>query len=398
VSFSLGISALGRIADLHATNLGKRERSKTRRSSVDRRLGTYWVTGSLLLISIPLGGCASVGPSALDRDHLDYAQAITDTQKQQTLLNVVRVRYADVPSFLSINQIVASYSLQGTASAAVSPYPFPTTKSGPFGTLTGTVDYTDRPTTTFSPIAGAQLAGSYVRPLAPTELFPLVENGIPVDVMMRLTVQSIGRLNNAGRLENMRAARGAPATGSPGFFRLIADLRALQDGGALSFRFTNGREGPRAYFSISAGRDARLAALAAEARSLLGITSNEAEIVYGRTASRPNQVAIITRSFIGILSHISAQIDVPEDDIGANRTLPSIGLVGGLRPTVVVRTSPNKPQSAYAAVQYQGRWFWIADTDYDSKIAFSVIQIVMSIAQGDADGRKAPVLTIPAAG
>jgi hypothetical protein len=47
-------------------------------------------------------------------------------------------------------------------------------------------------------------------------------------------------------------------------------------------------------------------------------------------------------------------------------------------------------------VQYRDNWFWIADTDFESKVAFSAIQILMNVAQGEADNKNAPVLTIPA--
>ncbi|MGO1077064.1 hypothetical protein [Inquilinus sp. CA228] len=349
--------------------------------------------GALLLL-LPLCGCAGIGPTTLYRDHLDYAKAITDAQKEQTLMNVVRLRYADVPAFLSINQVVASRSLQRTGTVGATGYP--DFSAGTFGALTGSVQYNDNPTITFSPVSGPQFAGSFVRPLAPSELFPLAQNGLPIDVLLRLGVQSIGRLENAGRPEITTAAQGAQTTGSPAFFRLLAGLRTLQDSGGLSFRFTGGKDGAHVYLLISNGSDP---ALAAEMRSLLGMGTDEAEIVYGRTASRPNQVAMLTRSFIGVLAHVSGQIDVPDADVEAHRTLASIGHAGGeQRPSIVVRTGQTKPADAFAAIPYRDRWFWIADTDFESKVAFSIVQLLMAIAQGEVDKAAAPVLTISAGG
>jgi len=43
-------------------------------------------------------------------------------------------------------------------------------------TGTGGVTYTDRPTMTFSPVTGAMLAGSFVRPLAPREVLLPAQN------------------------------------------------------------------------------------------------------------------------------------------------------------------------------------------------------------------------------
>jgi hypothetical protein len=351
------------------------------------------MAGSFLL-AFSLGGCASIGPNALGRDHLDYVQAISDTQKRQALLNVVRLRYADGLTFLSVDQLVSSYSLESTGSASVIPNPV---LGYAFPTGTGGVTYTDRPTMTFSPVTGAQLAASFVRPLPLSDVFPLAQNGMPIDVLLRLAVQSIGSLVNTGRLENTPTSRSAAQIGSPDFFKLLADLRTLQDGGALSFRFAKIKDDPHVYLSISNSPNPALTAVAAQARSLLGVGPGEIEIIYGRVTSRPNEVAVIPRSVIGMLAHISAQIDVPDDDIQAHRTLSSIGYATAeQRPVVVVRTSPSPPQSTYVAVQFKNRWFWVADTDFDSKVAFSIVQILMDIAHGDTSPTKAPILTIPA--
>jgi hypothetical protein len=351
-----------------------------------------WCAAGCLLLMV--GGCTSIGPSALDRDHLDYAQAVAKAEMDQTLLNIVLRRYADPPTFLSINQVVASYTLEGSAGLTGG---INVTIPGRTGTLTGNAQYSQTPTMTFSPITGTQFAGSFVRPFAPSELFPLAENGVPIAVLLRFAVQSIGDLDNALRLENTPLSSSAGQVGTPGFAKLLADLQSLQDGGALSFRFTNDKPGPKVYFSISNGVSLRLDAVAAEARRLLNVGPGEIEVIYGQTASHHNQVAMITRSFIGILAYISAQIDVPEIDVETHRTLPSIGYaITGQRPSVVVHTSPNRPASALVAVQYRDNWFWIADTDFESKVAFSAIQILMNVAQGEADNKNAPVLTIPA--
>jgi hypothetical protein len=351
------------------------------------------MAGSFLL-AFSIGGCASIGPNALGRDHFDYVQAIADTQKRQALLNVVRLRYADGLTFLSVDQLVSSYQLQGSGSFSVVPNPI-TGFAFPSGMAGAT--FSDRPTMTFSPVTGAQLAASFVRPLPLSDVFPLAQNGMPIDVLLRLAVQSIGSLVNTGRLENTPTSRSAGQIGSPDFFKLLADLRALQDGGALSFRFAKTKDDPHVYLSISNGANSALTGAAAQVRSLLGVGPGEIEFIYGRATSRPNQVSLVTRSVIGMLAHISAQIDVPEDDIQAHRTLSSIGYATAeQRPVVVVRASPSQPESTYVAVQFKNRWFWIADTDFDSKVAFSIVQILMDIAHGDTGTTKAPILTIPA--
>jgi hypothetical protein len=197
---------------------------------------------SFLLVAL-LGGCSSYGPLVLDRDRVDYGQALSESTKQQTLLNIVRIRYGDIPTFVNVDQIVSSYQLQGSGGVSVGPNPV---TGFPVPSETGGVSFTDRPTMTFSPVTGALLEGSFVRPLSPREVLILAENGMWIDVLFRLTVQSVAGLVNAGRLQTSFTSQDGLPVGSPEFFELCADLRTLQEGGALSFRFTNGKDGPPA--------------------------------------------------------------------------------------------------------------------------------------------------------
>ena len=53
------------------------------------------------------------------------------------------------------------------------------------------------------------------------------------------------------------------------------------------------------------------------------------------------------------------------------------------------------PKDASVAVQYPNRWFWIADTDIQSKSTFAVVMLLFSISETGIKG-SASVVTIPA--
>ena len=70
----------------------------------------------LLVLSLVVPGmasCTSIGPATVSRDRLDYAAALAEAAKRETLLNIVKLRYADTPSLIAVSQLVAGYTLEG---------------------------------------------------------------------------------------------------------------------------------------------------------------------------------------------------------------------------------------------------------------------------------------------
>ena len=55
-----------------------------------------------------------------------------------------------------------------------------------------------------------------------------------------------------------------------------------------------------------------------------------------------------------------------------------------------------RPHDAYIDVKYRGYWFYIADSDLDSKSAFLLLQILGDLQAGTTPS-AAPVLTLPMA-
>ncbi|HVK52998.1 MAG TPA: hypothetical protein VM469_14805, partial [Pseudoxanthomonas sp.] len=74
---------------------------------------------SLVIGAALMTSCASMGPQSIPRDRLGYSSAISESWKEQTLLNIVRLRYADAPMFLDVSSVVASYSAEGQLNGAV---------------------------------------------------------------------------------------------------------------------------------------------------------------------------------------------------------------------------------------------------------------------------------------
>ena len=347
-----------------------------------------FAAGALALLTLG-SGCVSIGPKQLRTDQVDYARALGEAKKREILATIVGLRYADAPAFLNVSTIIAGYTFAANGGPTVNV----TSPGATFTQAAGLVSYGNNPTFTFAPITGEAYAASYIRPLPPTLVLPLADGGIPIDLLLRITVQSIAGLQNGTML-------GGPASnGSPEFFELLHVLRRLQLGGELSVQYKETDHVGHVYLALGASAPAREKDPEdlARARTLLGLSgaATEIEIESGQALSG-DRIAVTTRSVLAILSSLGAQIAVPPENIANGATKPTLGLVGGEeRPTIVVRYSRNAPSTCYVAIAYGGLQYWIEGNDFDSKYAFTVVQDVMALAE-TADNSKGPVVTIPA--
>jgi hypothetical protein len=97
---------------------------------------------------------------------------------------------------------------------------------------------------------------------------------------------------------------------------------------------------------------------------------------------------------LGVLAQLSLQIDVPPDDVARHLTHPTVGNIGPeLRP-VVIHSGETAPADVFTSVQYRRTWFWIAEDDFDSKLAFTVLQILLALARTEV--APGAIVTLPA--
>src|SRR6266851_2611685 len=88
--------------------------SESRRVRRDRQRPSCPIWALLLLPIFAVTGCASMGPGSVTRDRFDYSESVGESWKTQMLLNLVKLRYGDIPVFMDVGQVVAGYSLQRT--------------------------------------------------------------------------------------------------------------------------------------------------------------------------------------------------------------------------------------------------------------------------------------------
>ncbi len=156
-----------------------------------------------------LSGCASVGPATVKTDRFDYGTALANSWKEQTLLNIVKLRYLDMPVFVDVASVVAGYSLQ----TGVNVGGVVSSKSGPqnYATVGGQAIYTDRPTITYVPMTGEKFLRGLITPIDPKNIFFMLQSGYSADFILALTVESLNGVRNSS------TARGTIQRGRSGF-------------------------------------------------------------------------------------------------------------------------------------------------------------------------------------
>ena len=59
------------------------------------------------------GACGCLGPKAVKYTRLRYNEVVRDTNDEQLLVNIVRLRYADSPVFIDLPSITSQFELAG---------------------------------------------------------------------------------------------------------------------------------------------------------------------------------------------------------------------------------------------------------------------------------------------
>ena len=357
--------------------------------------------GALLALGLlVLPACESIGPSTVSRDRFDYAGAVGESWKTQMLLNLVKMRYGDIPVFMDVGQVVAGYSLQRTVGATGS---FNTFNQGaPFQAITGAVGgvvgatYNDSPTITYTPLAGERFARSMMSNIPPASIMNVLQAGFPVDIVFRLGVQSINGIDNRRVAGGISRDHVRPA--SPDFYTLIEQFGRIQNSGDLGVRANTKADTLTLVFRRS--HSAAVRQSVSNVVSLLNLDPNarEYKIVFGAVPADNKEIAMVTRSIFEVLLDIAATIAVPDSHVSERRVGPTaerdLAAEGTVRPLIRIVSSAERPADAFVAIPYRGYWFAIDDRDPASKNLFSFILLLFTFVEtGSKD--IVPVLSIP---
>lgn len=369
-----------------------------------------------LLLAVMLcalfGGCVSVGPETIQRDRIDYGSAMSEALKQQTVLNIVKSRYVDWPTFIDVSQVVASYSLAGSASLGWIWFPRATSSSYWDTSVSGT--YTESPTITYAPLAGKDFAQALLEPLSPDAILAVAYTGWRVDRLFELTLNSINGKRNA------RFVGDTLNVADDGFLRALDLFRDLQAAGAWRLRRKAEKEGKKQTGDSkqSQGEEKKAAGSQdeqlslffqapddapeigekiTELKTLLGLDpkADAYRVTYGDRRGADDVLALESRTLWEVFWDLQRFVEVPPGDEAAGRTIRGLSADRDREPILRIRSASTSsaPKGAFVAVPYRENWFWIDDDDLGSKHSLSIILMMTTLARPDS--AEAPQLVIP---
>jgi hypothetical protein len=350
----------------------------------------------ITLLMFPGLGCRSLGPKSLTVDRFDYSTAIAESWKQQTLLNLVKLRYMDLPVFVDVASVVSGYSMQtgvninGVVSTERA-------VQGSYGAIGGQAIYTDRPTVTYVPMMGEKFLRGLITPIDPKNIFFMLQAGYAADFILALTVESLNGVRNRSTFG------GVVRDADPDFISVLDLLRDVQTAGAFGMRVEEdkikGSTGIVFFSRDDVSPD--IAHKAKEIRRLLRLPQDQEKFVlaYSPMRGATNELAVNSRSMLQILLAFASYVDVPAAHLQEHSAWPSADSISrpesNRQPPVQIKSGKSKPAESYAAVRYRDYWFWVDNRDLKAKRALTAVMFFFTLSESGSND-KLPLITIPA--
>jgi len=109
------------------------------------------------------------------------------------------------------------------------------------------------------------------------------------------------------------------------------------------------------------------------------------------------EIGLRGRSMLEILQVASKEVQVPGKDIERGTATPnrSLGLLSPAAASdwLAIKSSNSRPDSTLK-IRYRGHWFYIDDTDLQSRETFAMLTALFAVVGGTVPGAH-PVLTLP---
>ena len=356
----------------------------------------------VFLLLVGLTGCHIPSTVTLGGEggRTSYNTALQVTNNQQMLLNLIRLRYLDIPFFLD----VANVTTQFTYRSSVSPiFPIPGfDKGNPFD-LRGELFWQNQPTLQFVPLEGEPLSRQILSLVDLHTIQQLIYSGWDIDRVFRVVIQNFDELPNApeasGPLRELIPKHKQ-------FLEAVYLLRHFQTRGELQMGVRveqKKKEDEKVStmqiaFPDKAPEAERLAKLLSGARAVNGNFVLNMELGFNLCG----RIGVMPRSILSCMYYLSESVELPKEDVDKGIVDVTINPQGELfdwkevlHGLMHIRSSRLEPRDAYVKVKYRNYWYYIDNTDLESKKTFLLLLQLYHLQAGRPFQSPPPVLTLP---
>jgi hypothetical protein len=414
-----------------------------------RRLGMF-----LPCCLLFLGGC-SLGPEVIRSNLVRYNDAVADTENEQFLLNIVRLRYRDPPKSLAVGSITSSFNFEvtGPTNNIVGVNRGSALSTHLYNLLGFSAQASDVPTISLTPLNGQDFVTGMVAPIPLDRIVVLAHTGWDLDRLLMLmghnmnglenaahlagqgsdrvpryaefvaAARVLGRLHNEGLLELSMTAIPVPvadmsepqanpekgkhtevkasdlmnAADKNYLFHEIDDTKIILQRTVPSFNLTIA---PAAWDDPEFVEVAHQLSLEPGGVCYRLVTVDGGQIKRQMEGPGPD-IVLSTRSVLSGMLYMSKGVEIPEEHFkeglvsapvdDQGRRFDWTQVTDGV---FRVRVQKHKPKNAWVCVKYRDYWYYIADNDLTSKSSFDLILQALNV-QITRSATSSPVLTVP---
>lgn len=343
----------------------------------------------LALLCLVATACTpiKIGPRNLNHDSYNYNRALSTSVDAQLLLNIVRLRYRDTPTFLQVGVVSASYENELVTSSdfkldAIN-------RKSTFGMAPKlTLTRLEKPTTTFQPVRGEGFVKEFLSPVSLEAIVLLNGSGWDIQRILRCCAQ---RLNN---VKNAPTASGPTPSYAPDYVEflelcdLFSELERLDAVDIVVEQDSaSGEKQVFLVFDRSRGNYSTFSRIAQLLDIEYDLDKIQLVAYHGKRQSR-DHIVVDMRSPISVLYYLSQAVNVPQcDEIMGKVTLTEGGAAGEVFDWNQVLGGIVKVHSCkerchldpFVWIKYRGTIFYIDDSDLDSKTTFSLLSQLFAL-------------------
>ncbi|MCB1117160.1 MAG: hypothetical protein KDK50_01115, partial [Chlamydiia bacterium] len=352
-------------------------------------------------LALALAGCQVPSKYAMRGagGRTSYNTTIQQTNNEQMLLNLVRLRYCDTPYFLDVSGVTNQFSQRGKLLPSFTIPGFDEKNPFKFG---AEYEWQNNPTLSYSPLEGSSFARRLMQPIDLRIIQQILYSGWNANRVFRLAVQNFDSIPNA-------SGTAGPAPECAPEYKEFQEISCLlgffQRKGELQIGVTQGKiknnelpiccQSMQISFPAGSEQAERLADLLKGAKTNAGYYYLNLPVGF----SKQQQIGILPRSILGCMYYLSLSTQVPEEHLKCGAVMATKTSTGEifdwndvLNNIMTIRSSTKYPSNAFTAIRYRDYWFYISNFDVQSKRTFSLLMQLYNLQQTDPSTSGAPIL------